>query len=448
MITGILPTISGSQYEKHTDTADDSLTPGDHSLGRVPQSSCEQISDAPESYGRSSCPSQKNGNNRELPNTNSFSSLPRLAGLVGFFTGCGALIALVIFLPLPAQFSKIKGVTQRNALDSSFYVVGATSIVVACVCYFGLKKLSGEENKGWYLLLGQISSSNENETSHGQQNGKEITQYLPYWRLLHDSLMLGCQDIDIGLGYAGGFVARASSIGISLFIPTYVNAFYYHHGFCNISPNDPSSKLKKECRMAYVLASELTGISQFCALISAPIFGYLSDRYRRFNLPIIIASLFGIIGYIGFALLESPEPTNIDNRGGGPMVFLFVSLIGISQIGAIVCSLGLLGRGIMNNACDSTEQIKNLHQSRNRADTLETLPLISSHVETNTSRAHLKGSIAGIYSLFGSAAILLLTKLGGYLFDNLSTGSPFYMMGIFNGILLAVGTGTSIYQEF
>jgi F0F1-type ATP synthase assembly protein I len=52
-----------------------------------------------------------------------------------------------------------------------------------------------------------------------------------------------------------------------------------------------------------------------------------------------------------------------------------------------------------------------------------------------------------VYSLSGGAAILLLTKLGGYLFDNLSRGAPFYMMAIFNAILLVIGIGAGIYRE-
>ena len=56
--------------------------------------------------------------------------------------------------------------------------------------------------------------------------------------------------------------------------------------------------------------------------------------------------------------------------------------------------------------------------------------------EPAASRVQLKGSIAGVYSWCGGAAILLLTKLGGYLFDVASTGAPFYMMAVFNGLLL------------
>jgi hypothetical protein len=52
--------------------------------------------------------------------------------------------------------------------------------------------------------------------------------------------------------------------------------------------------------------------------------------------------------------------------------------------------------------------------------------------------------MAGVYSWFGGAAILLLTKLGGYLFDSWSTGAPFYLMAIFNGMLLLASIGIDV----
>ncbi|CAD6442871.1 33246b01-5900-4ad3-9b0a-afae7ee6c875 [Sclerotinia trifoliorum] len=381
------------------------------------------------------------------------SSPPRLAGLVGVFTGCGALVALIAFLPLPAQFSRVEGVSQGQAVADSFYVVGSVSLMVSCFCFFGLRGLAGEEGKGWRLLLGRpiVKDTVDGDHSHG---GREDTEkFQPYWKLISDSTILGFQDAQIGLGYLGGFVARASSVGISLFIPLYINSYFIGHGFCQGSPNDPSPELKKECRRAYVLAAELTGASQLIALLCAPLFGYFSDRYRRFNVPLLTASVFGIIGYIGFAQLNSPEPQDINGRGGSPIVFLLVALIGISQIGAIVCSLGLLGRGVLGdeggyNLSSQLQETASDANSDLRDTTAERTPLISSpSIRKTSSRNHLKGSIAGVYSLSGGAAILLLTKVGGYLFDNLSTGAPFYMMAIFNAVLLVIGVGTGIYRE-
>ncbi|KAH8798506.1 hypothetical protein F5884DRAFT_870159, partial [Xylogone sp. PMI_703] len=251
----------------------------------------------------------------------------------------------------------------------------------------------------------------------------------------------------------GSFVARASSVEISLFIPLYINAYFIRNGFCEGSPNDPSLDLKKECRAAYVLAAKLTGISQLTALLCAPIYGYLCDRYHRFNMPLLASSIFGIIGYVTFARLRSPELQNIDGRGGSSVVFLIVAFIGISQIGAIVCSLGLLGRGVLDNEksynFSSQFQVGQATHGIVASDYTETAPLTSAPMTTaeTASRNHLKGFIAGVYSLSGGAAVLLLTKLGGYLFDKLSTVAPFYMMAIFNAVLLVSGIGAGLFRE-
>jgi hypothetical protein len=428
MVTAILPSMTGNGGQENANARVAPLSTSSENLEHRGASSLDsEATVTPATYnGR---PKPTPTINKRSVTSSSASSPPRLAGLVGVFTGCGALVALILLLPLPAQFSHLDGVTQGQAVADSFYVVGGIALLVACFCLFGLRGLQGEEGKGWRLLLGMSPSSRSYQiASQSDDSGEETARasFLPYWRLLIDSTMLGFKDTQIGLGYLGGFVARASSVGISLFIPLYVNSFYISRGFCQGLPNDPSPELKKECRAAYVLAAQLTGVSQLVALLCAPLFGYLSDRYRKFNVPLLVASIFGIVGYTTFAMLVSPEPKDIDGRGGSPVVFFVVALIGISQIGAIVCSLGLLGRGVLGDegGYNLSSQLGRSHHSlRADVDSDESSPLVasSSTITRYPSRSHLKGSIAGVYSLSGGAAILLLTKLGGYLFDSLST---------------------------
>ncbi len=455
MVTAILPSMTGDSREKKFAQDDDSnptLRTGARDSIAASLDSQATITQA--NINSLSSPTQANKNTGK-PVSSTTSSPPRLAGLVGVFTGCGALVALSVFLPLPAQFSQLKGITQGQAVADSFYVVGSISLLVAVCCFFGLRGLNGEEGKGWHLLLDKpLKHQGYEPVATDEEEPLPATpKFLPYWQLLLDATRLGFSDAQIGLGYIGGFVARASSVGISLFVPLYINAYFIGNGFCQGSPNDPSPELKKECRAAYVLAAELTGVSQLVALLFAPLFGYLSDRYRRFNLPLLVSSVFGIVGYTAFANLQSPEPKNVDGRGGSPAVFLIVSLIGISQIGAIVCSLGLLGRGVLGDegGYNLSGQLRDADSSSDLEvhDYYEDAPIDDSSLlapETH-SRSHLKGSIAGVYSLSGGAAILLLTKLGGYLFDSLSRGAPFYMMAIFNVVLLVVGIGAGVYRE-
>lgn len=450
MVTAILPSMTGNRDHDTYNAPADAL-PG-NIRDSIAGSLDSESTITPANYNGRAKPTRENGKSK--PGTRSSSSPPRLAGLVGVFTGCGALVALALFLPLPAQFSHIKGITQGQAVAESFYVVAAISLLVACFCFFGLRGLQGEEGKGWRLLFGSHPTGQGYQAAP-QSDNEEAAEparapFLPYWKLLLDSTVLGFKDAQIGLGYLGGFVARASSVGISLFIPLYVNAYFIRNGFCKGSPNDPSPELKEECRAAYILAAELTGVSQLIALLCAPLFGYLSDRYRRFNVPLLAASICGIIGYTSFARLVSPEPKDINGRGGGPVVFLVVALIGISQIGAIVCSLGLLGRGVLGaeGGYNLSSQLEGAPTRARVNEEGEVAPLVPSSTSTLpcSSRSHLKGSIAGVYSLSGGAAILLLTKLGGLLFDT-EPGAPFYLMSGFNAILLVVGIGAGIYCE-
>ncbi|GAW22232.1 hypothetical protein ANO14919_117680 [Xylariales sp. No.14919] len=395
-----------------------------------------------------------------------------LAGLVGLFTGCGALVALILFLPLPTYFSKQEGVTPAQAVTDSFYVVGAVALAVALFVSIGLRGLKGEEGKGWRALLGLKAEGSspaiprdgmiQDDTVGYNNNGSDRKQIravrpLPYRYLLLSSLRLGATDPHITLGYLGGFVARASTVAISLFIPLYVNTYFMSHGFCQGSPNDPSPDLKRECRAAYVLAASLSGAAQLIALLCAPIFGYVNARrYMGVNWGILVATTLGVVGYTIFPQLASPEFKDVDGRGGSAIVFPIVALLGISQIGAIVCSLGSLGRGVLGEdvvlSSMSTSDV-NGHESGWNGNS-ETEALLGDEIRGDTSegrrvaqkvsRVQLKGSIAGVYSWCGGAAILLLTKLGGYLFDALSTGAPFYMMAGFNAVLLIISLGLDL----
>ena len=382
------------------------------------------------------------------------------------FTGCGALVALGIFLPLPARFQKA-GKTPAEAVADSYYVVGSIALVVSILCLIGLRNLRGESGKGVIPMVHSIKSLHTAAPS--------ISTTESFLRQPGRAILLGFRNPQIGLGYLGGFVARASSVGISLFIPLFVNAYFIRSGLCSGSPDGSTEEIKRQCRRAYILSAELSGVSQLVALLCAPVFGYLADRYRKGNIPLLVAALAGVAGYVLFAALESPEPSG---ENGSPAVFLAVVLLGISQIGAIVCSLGLLGEGVLSREEGAQQEDDSSTQDYNNNDiesqatdtpptndtpspdptSNESSPLLSTSASTSPQpppyQAHqitsssdpsttplyaIKGSIAGIYSLAGGAGILLLTKLGGVLFDKLSPGAPFYMLAIFNGVLLLVG---------
>ncbi|KAH0548677.1 hypothetical protein GP486_007780, partial [Trichoglossum hirsutum] len=144
----------------------------------------------------------------------SSSTPPRLAGLVGTFTGCGALLALAVFLPLPTRFSKIPSISAGQAVADSYYVVGAVALAIATFSFFGLRDLAGEEGRGWRALLGKPDVSGRGKynalDSQVGEGGPDMPglQGVPYWKYLWKSVTLGFRNFNIGLGYLGGFVAR------------------------------------------------------------------------------------------------------------------------------------------------------------------------------------------------------------------------------------------------
>lgn len=453
MVTAILPAMTVVQTVQDPRTPRRRFNGTSHAL--APSISSE-LTITPARFQSRSPPHDADGT---VARKDTAASTSQLAGLVGMFTGCGALVALLVFLPLPTRFGQ-RGAEPAAAVADAFYVVGSIALVVALGCFFGLRHLPGEEDKSWKRLCHSPDLKSFDPAPSRQR-------ILSYPHLFLESIRLGYQSPTIGLGYVGGFVARASSVAISLFIPLFTNTYFLRTGQCRATdPSDPAD-IKNSCPQAYRLAAMLTGISQLIALLSAPLFGYLCGRYRKYNLPLMLAAAAGIAGYAAFGSLASPDPKSSD---GSASIFAIVALLGISQIGAIVCSLALLGRGI--NGDDTTQHSplpdetlpSNGHPSAGatppRSPTLtpssEDAPLLGTNYSLPVSSSgpashtHLKGAIAGTYSLLGGFGILLLTKAGGALFDSRGPGAPFYMMAGFNGVLLAVGVVVAagdVYRE-
>ncbi|KAH0276689.1 major facilitator superfamily MFS-1, partial [Aureobasidium melanogenum] len=457
MVTAILPTMTAER--KHTPSSEGSqphgeglTTPADSSARHSGAFSISsEVTITPARYIQRPPNLRRRSQKRRFttdPTAPKKSDLSQLAGYVGMFTGIGALVAVGIFLPLPVNFSG-RGVAQADAVKDSFYVVGGVSIVVAVLVALTLRGLPGEEEKGFNRLFYSGRSTEEHETN----DAANLRPLPSYYQLVRASVVLGFTDSRIALGYLGGFVARASSVGISLFIPLFVNAYFIREGLCS---NDPSEDIKSSCKRAYTLASMLTGFSQLTALLAAPLFGwfngYMSKKGQLSYLPLGLGAIAGIIGCISFGILDNPDPFH--GNAGGKGAILAVILLGFSQISAIVCSLGILAKGIQastpGTSVSPTTEPDTLPEAREPStaatsaeEPTETAPLLPSVNEVSAppttsdiDRSQLKGTIAGVYSLSGGIGILLLTKLGGVLFDKTSTGAPFYMLAAFNAVLL------------
>ncbi|KAL8670925.1 MAG: hypothetical protein Q9168_004557 [Polycauliona sp. 1 TL-2023] len=365
----------------------------------------------PSTHSRNQSPARAPHNSRHA----------HLAGFVGLFTGIGALLALGVFLPIPNRLQRV-GVTPEKALAVTYYIVAATALVAAVACYFGFGKSPIDP-----------SDRNHDPARAGSfaQRTVNTLSYIP------TVLKLGVTQPSLGLGFLASFVARSSSVGITLFIPLFVNA-----SICD-NPAHRVEDVKAHCREAYVIAAQLSGVSQLFALVCAPLFGYFPLRHRHFHIPLVVSTLSGVAGYVLFARMNTTKIS--------PPLLAVVALLGISQIGAIVHSLSL----VSSFAKEERQPIEHARPEDALADDSEreeTTHLLNNHdtpLATETHE-HLKGTIAGVYSFAGSLAILILTKLGGVLFDSVGPKAPFYLLSLFNlGLLLAVIAcgGLEVYKS-
>ncbi|EEH17561.2 hypothetical protein PABG_00124 [Paracoccidioides brasiliensis Pb03] len=401
------------------------------------------------------------------------SSTSHLAGIVGMLTGCGAVVALLIFLPLPAWFEK-SGQSPVQSIRLSYYIVAVLAFIVSLACLIGLRHLPDDRYTGWRSLFRSPKAHPSDESEPTTTSRSFLLSFFPkaYLSLFSAAFLLGFKQPGIGLAYLGGFVARASTVAISLFIPLYVNQHYKHSGLCHGGKDNvqihiletDQGGIRKSCPKAYIVASILTGVAQLIALCCAPIFGYFSAKSTRHNIPLLSAALIGIIGYIFLTLLPTPQ---IHGPEGSPVIFVSMAFIGISQIGSIVCSLAGLSISVIesNQLRDASlehgsegRQVHSTGQTdsngplgartsvTNEQSTLLPKPMSPSANANNL--VHLKGSVAGMYSLYGGAGILILTKVGGLLSDKVSPKSPFYILAGFNGVLLVAGIVIGAWQKW
>lgn len=173
MVTAILPSLTDDSDEFRNSTL--ARIKASRSSGARLSAAFSVESEAtitPERYTRSLSNERASSINSDAAGRSGKPSV--LAGFVGLFTGCGALLALAVFLPLPAKFGEYKGVTPGEAVSYSFYVVGAVSLLVGVFVSFGLRKLKGEEGKGWRLLFGSENThSGEAETDILNTDGRQ-----------------------------------------------------------------------------------------------------------------------------------------------------------------------------------------------------------------------------------------------------------------------------------
>lgn len=183
----------------------------------------------------------------------------------------------------------------------------------------------------------------------------------------------------IALGYASSFFARADEIIITNFLSLWVAQYYIEQGKC---------KAGQQCLYALASSSSLSGYAQLVALASTAFFS-LASEYAPKEWAVCVAGIVGACGCIPFAF--SIDPTTKLSLG-------FVILIATGQYGMIISGMAMVAGDFID-----------------RKD---------------------HAAVSATYSFIGAIGIIILSKLGGVLFDRWMKGAPFLLLGIGHCLML------------
>lgn len=303
------------------------------------------------------------------------SSRAKVAGITGVATCLGALFSASVLSRLPTMFTHhknlypgaLKGIPNGGqSLVITFAIAGALLLLAAIVAA---------------LFLG---AAPDLEPSERRQRDLGMVK-----RVSMGLLAIGHPLI--ALAYASGFVARADSIALSLFVAPWVDKYMTERGLCPT----PDPEVLTRCQPAKKLASTLMTMAHVAMLLGAPLFGILSDRLGAVN-AVVIPAASGLFAFGTLYFLTNPKT---------PLVYCAMALAGLADIGMIIISMSLMA---------------------------------------SVSSPRHRGALAGAYSFFGALGIIITSKLGGFLFDRIRETAAFSVVAISSGLVFVAALFASL----
>lgn len=216
------------------------------------------------------------------------SSRGKSYGMLGLFSGIGAVISVLILVRLPGNLER-GGMDPVAAARVSFLVVAALVLLGALALRFTL-------SPNW---------------------GVSEEPRVPLVRLVREGLALG-RDPGVALSYAASFVARADLALVASFLSLWI--VDYARSERGMSGSEALAK-----------GGAIVGIAYTMIVLGAPLFGWLGDRMKRQNL-VIFAQALAAAAYLSTLLISDPL---------GPGMMILAAFIGLGEI-AVITSAGPL----------------------------------------------------------------------------------------------------------
>ena len=310
----------------------------------------------------------------------------RFAGLVGLASCVGAVLAFGLMrLPEPFISAEVKHAEPLLALFIAFYILAGLLFGVAfLVCLFMSPPCH------YKSLTVHSHCPFRNDVSPGTAAPIAQAPFLQaYLGKLKESIVLSWKHPMIISAYFSGFLARSVTIINVAFFPLWIFTRLTRDKIC--IPETMSLLVAvgspKACSASRALSGRLLGILNTASLVFSPFVGYFSNRFSA-SKAVIGSCCLLIVGYT--MILVCPNPLS-------KLHYLSVLALGVGQIGIIVSGLAL--------------------------------------VTSNSPKEH-RGSISGLYSIFGSLGIITNTALSGCIYNAWTETGPFFVLSIWAAFVL------------
>ncbi len=177
----------------------------------------------------------------------------------------------------------------------------------------------------------------------------------------------------IRLAYAMAFASRGDLVVLTVYFSLWVVQAGHDQG---LSAAESTAK-----------AGMLFGLSQAAGLLWSYPIGMIIDRVNRLT-GMCIAFGLAATGYLALGMIDDPF---------GRLMLIACLLVGMGESSVMVAGGTMVGQ---------------------------------------EAPARSRGAVLGTFSLMGALGMMLLTFVGGVIFDQIGRTSPFIMMGIVNGMVL------------
>lgn len=266
------------------------------------------------------------------------SSRGKATGFLGMANGIGALITVFALLRLPSLF-QAQGMSSQEAGLATYAIVMVLALLFAVWMWLGLQKTP-------------------RRVSHDSEG---------FWEITRKGLM-AARDPGIALSYGAAFVSRGNLAIVGTFFTLWI-------------ANYGTTEAGLTRADALARAGMIVGIAQTMTLLSAPIFGILSDKLNRVS-AVALALLISFLGYGGTYFVTDPFSAGM---------IVCAILIGMGEVGCIITSGVLLSQ---------------------------------------QAPVAIRGAVNGFFNLCGAIGILVAAKVGGTLFDEWRESGPFVFFGL------------------